>query len=202
MNIPSQPAGDVQVMQHIQGEGYAVRYRRVPLSRNQTPAPQDLQELHNSLFAGGQSLDSVHFVIIARNAATSTSSSYVAHFLALCIGAIRRHAHDSDSDSSSGGLVSRQSSALPRVLEGLSLDPTDHGTSGRDTPNFGGSRSLSCSTPGQALRTETSPQKSCRRHVSMGGHLPEERLSHATIGNVCRCEPCMLRAATAVAHSA
>lgn len=93
-------------MEQLRAEGGAVWYRRLPLSRNRTPDASDMDSLHRCAFAAaaGDDVgvgDSVKFVLVARAAATSTSTSFVAHFLGLVLAALA--AHDSGRGEADGG---------------------------------------------------------------------------------------------------
>eukprot|EP00892_Ulva_mutabilis_P004224 jgi/Ulvmu1/2173/UM013_0017.1 len=83
-----------QVLQQLREEGNKVWYRRLPLSRNRTPDASDMDVLHRCAFAAatpgaGAGLSDVKFLLVARAAATSTSTSFVAHFLGVVLSALR-----------------------------------------------------------------------------------------------------------------
>lgn len=172
---------NVQAVAQLQAEGHAVHYRRVPLSRNRTPAALDLQELHNAFFAAGTDTRNVRYLIVARSAATSTSSSFVAHFLAVCSNALDEFeaAAHAASQSAAGELLAGVASMQ------LESSPAGHGelNGGNDG---GGARSPERLMSGSLLAAGASPPLADpRRHASTGGTT--ERLANSTISNLCRC---------------
>lgn len=163
----------LQVAAKLREEGLDVRYHRVPLSRTRTPAPLDLQELHNAAFAGGPDLENVRFVVMAKSASTSTSSAFVAHFLALVLAAVE------ERRERGGELTS---------VDGGSRRTTAHGGS---SPDLAGSSAEGRSPDGLslsqlALSDGASPQGG-RRHTRVSSAAPVERLTNSTVSNLCRC---------------
>jgi hypothetical protein len=177
--MATQSALLLQVAEQLREEGLQVHYRRVPLSRNRTPVALDLQELHNSVFVGGPDLENVKFVVVARAASTSTSSSFVAHFLATCIDAAEEHAaHGGVLRCKSGGLhasswAGAEEPASPGQQVPLLADE------GRSAVALMGSASQGNVASSPVWRAVT---RTCK---SMDGS--QDRLANSTISNLCRC---------------
>lgn len=148
-----------------------MQYRRIPLSRNSTPAALDLQDLHNAAFVGGANLSNVQFVVMSRAASTSTSSSFVAHFLAMCIhaqGTVGGHL-----DASSSMSASCRASAT--------------GTDGGASPERGVPAEEGGMPPGWVRAPRASSMGDAEARASESG-MPE-RLANSSISNLCRCAP-------------
>jgi hypothetical protein len=150
----------VQVAQELRREGLQLMYMRVPMSRNRPPLPVDLEELHNSAFAGGPDVKANEFVVIAKSASTSTSCAYVAHFLEIVLAAVE----DSTSDFPPG-------SSSPRGLSPSLLEPSPAGSS-LDRP------SIPRLMGEGELASGANPRRPSRPVA--------ERISNSTISNLCR----------------
>ena len=171
-------------MAQLQAEGFAVQYRRVPLSRNRTPAALDLQELHNAFFAAGPDPQDVRYLVVARSAATSTSSSFVAHFLALCFSALDESGAGADAPSRSvaGGVLPSVASIQLAGSSGDGVSGQQRGGDHRDSRSP--ERLMRGTDPADAAGASP-PLADLRRHASTGGTA--ERLANSTISNLCRC---------------
>jgi hypothetical protein len=151
----------MQVERQLRHEGLQLVYQRVPLSRNRPPAPVDLQELHNSAFAGGPDVDTTNFVVMSKSASTSTSCAFVAHFLELVLDAVG-----------------------DRALDSL---PLEYSSPGGLSPNLLGSSAEGCSPEGGwMLRHAADGDASQARTRRRQSRPAAERVSNSTISNVCR----------------
>lgn len=117
----------LQVLQQLRAEGNKVWYRRLPLSRNRTPDASDLDILHSCAFAAASASDTgvgkdVKFLLVARAAATSTSTSFAAHFLGLVLAALDR----GDGASEGGPAAKTRRTDGPAAGDTLNLSVVDN----------------------------------------------------------------------------
>ena len=200
----------MQAAEHVRQEGLNVHYRRVPLSRNRTPAALDMQELHSAVLSAGPQLENVKFVVLARSASTSTSSSFVAHFLALYMNALVERGPSQAAGAAAGALRANMASL------GVVSSPGRVQQSGNANSLTGNRSELHSSQ----VTDEMARQRSVERLMS--GKLPEltdddlqepakapearrqtvggapQRLANSTISNLCRCVPSIMHCACIV----
>jgi hypothetical protein len=174
----------LQAAEHIRSEGLKLCYRRVPLSRNRTPVAIDVQELHNAFLCAGDDLANSKFLVLSRSASTSTSSSFVAHFLAMCINAQEEH---------SAG-VRQSMGALPHDMASLALASSPGVLTvliperrlGEPALQADGSRSPDALMRSGRPQNGQSPLLRPPRRGASVGAAPQ-RLANSTISNLCRC---------------